>query len=520
MARVEAVVRRRRRSRTRDELGPLVAGELEIRADQFQAFVGGTQPRADPPRVRARSSCSPRRAGQVIEREEIYQRVWGYAMAHGDRSVDVFVRKLRAKLQRLSPGWDYIHTHFGVGYRFEPESLEAPAPRAGPRRRAGTGGADVPSTSTADADAPGAARAHLEPARSAALHEAVSPSSQLFHTRWRPAGQQGFAPMLTETLPTTKPTKETNEVISKQVAARRRQQRRARLRRRGVRLDDSGDSTSSDGGSASGLSGSITIDGSSTVQPFAEAAAELFNEENPDVKITVGTSGTGGGFEKFCAGETDISDASRPIEPEEVDACKKDGVAYSEVQVANDGIAVVTNPALEISCLTTDQLKQLWTNDSKVTNYSQLGNDADTGQPLPDAELSLYGPGTDSGTFDYFTDAINGEEGVSRKDYQPSEDDNVLVQGVRATGRPRLLRLLLLRAEPGQAEPGRGRRRQRLRRPEHRDDPGRHLHAALAAAVHVPERPRRSQQARGQGVHAVRRRQLRRRSPRRRRSSR
>ena len=192
---------------------------------------------------------------------------------------------------------------------------------------------------------------------------------------------------------------------------------------------DDDDDSSSDGDSASGLSGSISIDGSSTVQPFAEAAAELFNEENPDVNITVGAAGTSGGFEKFCAGETDISDASRSIEPEEVKVCKDGGVQYTEIQVANDGISVVTNPAVEISCLSTDQLKQLWIDD-KVTNYSELGDDADSGEALPDAEVSLYGPGTDSGTFDYFTDVINGEEGVSRKEYQASEDDNVLVQGV------------------------------------------------------------------------------------------
>ena len=192
--------------------------------------------------------------------------------------------------------------------------------------------------------------------------------------------------------------------------------------------DDSSEASSGDDG-ASGLSGSITIDGSSTVQPFAEAAAELFNDANPDVNITVGAAGTSGGFEKFCAGETDISDASRPIEPEEVDACKKGGVSYFDFQVANDGISIVTNPSLDISCLTTDQLRQLWADD-KVTSYSQLGTDADTGDALPDASVSLYGPGTDSGTFDYFTDVINGEEGVSRKDYTPSEDDNVLVQGV------------------------------------------------------------------------------------------
>ena len=191
--------------------------------------------------------------------------------------------------------------------------------------------------------------------------------------------------------------------------------------------DDDDDSASSSGD----LSGSISIDGSSTVQPFAEAAAELFNEENPEVDVTVGAAGTSGGFEKFCAGETDISDASRPIdEKEEVPICEENGVEYNEVQVANDGISVVTNPALEISCLTTDQLAELWDKDSSITNLGDLGEDADSGEPLPDTELSLYGPGTDSGTFEYFTEEVVGEEGNSRDDYQASEDDNVLVQGV------------------------------------------------------------------------------------------
>ena len=192
--------------------------------------------------------------------------------------------------------------------------------------------------------------------------------------------------------------------------------------------DDAG-SGSSDLQAPSDLSGSISIDGSSTVQPFAEAAAELIREGSPDLQITVGAAGTSGGFEKFCAGEIDVSNASRPIEPEEEELCQKEGISYEEVQVANDGIAIVTNPALEISCLTTDQLAQLWSDDS-VTNYSELGEDAETGEPLPDAEVSLYGPGTDSGTFDYFTEEINGEEGRSRKEYTPSEDDNVLVEGV------------------------------------------------------------------------------------------
>ncbi|MEA2332120.1 MAG: phosphate transport system substrate-binding protein [Thermoleophilaceae bacterium] len=185
------------------------------------------------------------------------------------------------------------------------------------------------------------------------------------------------------------------------------------------------DDTGNAGGGGNDLSGTIKIDGSSTVGPFAQAAAEGFASQYPDVKITVGTSGTGGGFEKFCAGETDISDASRPIkEDEEVPICKKAGIDYKEVQVANDGISVVTNPELKVDCLTTDQLKEIWNESSKVKSLK------DVDPSLPDTELSLFGPGTDSGTFDFFTDEINGEEGVSRKDYQPSEDDNVLVQGV------------------------------------------------------------------------------------------
>jgi phosphate transport system substrate-binding protein len=189
--------------------------------------------------------------------------------------------------------------------------------------------------------------------------------------------------------------------------------------------DDDDDSGSSGGGGDQNLSGTIKIDGSSTVAPFAQAAQEAFQAENPGVKITVGTSGTGGGFEKFCAGETDISDASRPIKSdEEVPVCKKAGIDYEEIQVANDGIAVVTNPDLKVDCLTTAELKKLWNQGSKVKSLSEIN------PKLPDTQLSLFGPGTDSGTFDFFTDVINGEEGVSREDYQPSEDDNILVQGV------------------------------------------------------------------------------------------
>jgi phosphate transport system substrate-binding protein len=190
--------------------------------------------------------------------------------------------------------------------------------------------------------------------------------------------------------------------------------------------DDSGGSSNASASSGDGeLSGKIAIDGSSTVGPFTEAAAELFNEENPDVQVTVGVSGTGGGFEKFCAGETDISDASRPIKPdEEAPICEKAGIKYTEVQIANDGIAVASSKNLKVDCLTVDDLKKIWNKGSKVKSLSEVNPD------LPDTQLSLYGPGTDSGTFDFFTDKINGEEGVSREDYEASEDDNQLVTGV------------------------------------------------------------------------------------------
>ncbi len=193
--------------------------------------------------------------------------------------------------------------------------------------------------------------------------------------------------------------------------------------------DDSGGGSSGGGGGGGDLSGTIKIDGSSTVAPFAQAAQEAFQAENPDVKITVGTSGTGGGFEKFCAGETDISDASRPIkDDEEAPICKKAGIKYDEIQVANDGIAVVTNPDLKVDCLTVDQLNKIWNKGSKVKSLKEVD------PSLPSTTLELFGPGTDSGTFDFFTEQINGEEGVSREDYQPSEDDNVLVQGVSGSG--------------------------------------------------------------------------------------
>jgi phosphate transport system substrate-binding protein len=186
-----------------------------------------------------------------------------------------------------------------------------------------------------------------------------------------------------------------------------------------------GDDNNASAGGGGNLSGTIRIDGSSTVGPLSEAAAELFREENPDVRITVGISGTGGGFEKFCEGETDISDASRAIEQEEIDACKKKNIAYEEVQIANDGLAVVVNPENDwAECLTTAELKKIWEPGSDVNSWNQVKGE------FPDESMELFGAGTDSGTFDYFTEAVNGEEGATRKDYSPTEDDNVTVQGV------------------------------------------------------------------------------------------
>ena len=183
---------------------------------------------------------------------------------------------------------------------------------------------------------------------------------------------------------------------------------------------------SASGGGGETLSGNIAIDGSSTVQPFAEAAAETFNEEQPDVKITVGGSGTGDGFEKFCRGETQISDASRPIEDDEKEACEKKGIDFTELQVANDGITVVTNKDLTVECLTTDQLADIFGPDAKATKYNEVD------PKLPDNEISLYTPGSESGTFDFFTESINGEEGVQREGgiVQTSADDNQIVTGI------------------------------------------------------------------------------------------
>jgi phosphate transport system substrate-binding protein len=198
----------------------------------------------------------------------------------------------------------------------------------------------------------------------------------------------------------------------------------------GVAACGSDDDSSSASGGGEDLSGSIRIDGSSTVAPLTEAVAEQFMAENSGVRVTVGTSGTGGGFEKFCAGETDISDASRAIEPEEEEACKKDGVSYEEVHIATDALTVMINNENPVACLTVDQLADVWGPDSKISNWTEIPGV----EEKYDQELALFGPGTDSGTFDYFTESINGEEGVTRKDYNNvGEDDNATVKGVEGS---------------------------------------------------------------------------------------
>jgi phosphate transport system substrate-binding protein len=179
------------------------------------------------------------------------------------------------------------------------------------------------------------------------------------------------------------------------------------------------------GSSGSSLSGQVAIDGSSTVFPLTALAAEDFQVENSGVQVKVGSSGTGGGFEKFCRGETDANDASRPIKDEEAAACESAGVSYGALTVAVDAITVVVSKENTwATCLTIDQLAAIWAPGSTIATWNEVD------PAYPAEEIKLFGPGTDSGTFDYFTGAVNGEEGASRTDFTPSEDDNVIVQGV------------------------------------------------------------------------------------------
>jgi phosphate transport system substrate-binding protein len=189
-----------------------------------------------------------------------------------------------------------------------------------------------------------------------------------------------------------------------------------------------GGQTNSQSGEEGAPAALITLDGSSTVFPIAEAVAEEFGKANPNVRTpTVGISGTGGGFQKFCRGETDISNASRPIRPAEIEACKKAGIEYIEVPIAYDGIAIVVNPKNTwANSITVDELKTMWAPEAqgKITRWNQIRSS------WPNREIRLFGAGVDSGTYDYFTEATVGKEGASRGDFTSSEDDNVIVQGV------------------------------------------------------------------------------------------
>jgi phosphate transport system substrate-binding protein len=189
-----------------------------------------------------------------------------------------------------------------------------------------------------------------------------------------------------------------------------------------------GDEDESSASSGGELSGSIRIDGSSTVAPLSEAVAAQFQEENPDVQVTVGTAGTGGGFERFCAGETDISDASRQVEPEEEELCQEGNVEFEEVTVANDALSVVVNPDNPVTCMSPDQLAEIYGPEADATSWSDVPDlDAEY-----DETLDIFSPGADSGTFDYFTEAVNGEEGAQRSQgiNVVGEDDNATVTGV------------------------------------------------------------------------------------------
>lgn len=176
---------------------------------------------------------------------------------------------------------------------------------------------------------------------------------------------------------------------------------------------------------AGDLTGQVQIDGSSTVYPIMEAVAEEFGKAQPGVKVTVGVSGTGGGFKRFVVGETDISNASRPVKDEELAKATEGGVEMIELPIAFDGLSVMVNPKNTwCETLTVEELKKIWAPESAVKSWKDVRPD------FPDKPLTLYGPGTDSGTFDYFTDEIVGEEGKSRSDFTASEDDNMLVQGI------------------------------------------------------------------------------------------
>jgi phosphate transport system substrate-binding protein len=194
--------------------------------------------------------------------------------------------------------------------------------------------------------------------------------------------------------------------------------------------DDGGNTSPAANGGDGDLSGTINLDGSSTVGPLSEVAAELFMQENPMVQVTVGISGTSAGFEQFCYGETAGNDASREISDEEIELCESNGIAFDNVQVANDALSLVVNGDNPVECITVDQASQMWDEGSTVSTWGDVEG-LDVPDDFADEGMTLYGPGTDSGTFDFFTEEINGEEGRIRTDYTDiGEDDNAAVVGV------------------------------------------------------------------------------------------
>ena len=173
------------------------------------------------------------------------------------------------------------------------------------------------------------------------------------------------------------------------------------------------------------MKGTVEVDGSSTVYPISEAVAEEFNKLYPKVRVNVGVSGTGGGFKRFYIGETDVSDASRTIRENEIAKAEENGIKYVELRLGTDGLSVIVSPKNDfVDCLTIEELRKIWEPGSKIDNWSEVR------AGFPDEKMRLYGPDTDSGTFDYFTEEVMGEAQLSRADYTASADDNVLVQGI------------------------------------------------------------------------------------------
>ena len=250
------------------------------------------------------------------------------------------------------------------------------------------------------------------------------------------------------------------------------------------------------------LKGSITADGSSTVGPYTTAAAELFRRAGAtSVKVTVGISGTGGGFQRFCKGEIDLSDASRPMRQSEAKACKDNNIgSWRAFTVANDALTVVVNQGNTWArCLTVPELKKIWEPGSKVNNWK------DVRSGFPDRAIKLFGPGTDSGTFEYFTEAINGRARASRTDYQASEDDNVLVQGVSGeTGGMGYFGYSYYMANQSRlnAVQIRNPKTDTVRRRRRRHGAQQHVQAALEAALHLREGLVVQAEA-GAGVHGL-----------------